>query len=100
MFLSLGGLWVFNRRKACSKDVHMLFFLIAAFFIAIYAFGLPERRYYLNIEYLVILLFFVLVNRMLTLYKVYQKEIFIYSFVVLTFFICLPLTWEQAGKFF
>ncbi len=100
MFLSLGGLWIFNRRKACSIDVHMIFFLMAAFFMAIYAFGLPERRYFLNIEYLVILLFFVLVNRMLALYKVYQKEIFIYSFVVLTFFICVPLTLEQAGKFF
>ena len=100
MFLSLGIFWLFVRRFTDTKTVFFLILLLTSFFIAIYAFGLPERRYFLNIEFLVTALFFVIINRAIVLYRIYRKEIWMYAFFVFSFFFCVPMTWAHLSKLF
>ena len=98
MFISLGMFCLFIRRHSRQEAVWFLSFLMAAFFIAIYAIGMPERRYYFDIEFLVIALFFVMVDRMIVLYRAYRREVWIYALLVFVFFICIPATWQLLNS--
>jgi len=100
IFLSLGMFGFFLRRPAFSRDIFFLFQLLASFFVFIYVIGLPERRYYLNIEFLIIALFCVLTDRMFLFYKIYKKEICIYGLFIFSFFICLPAAWPHLSRVF
>ncbi len=100
MFVSLGLLCFFMKRGPDSRTLLFLYFLLASFFIFIYAFGLPERRYFLTIEFLVIALFFVTLDRMMGWYGVYKKEIWLYAFFLFSFFFCVPVMWQMYNKLF
>jgi len=90
MFISLGMLGFLAGGRSGGKDIYFLFSLLISFMVFIYIFGLPERRYFLNIEFLVIALFFVVMDRAMALYRIYRNEIRIYALVVFAFFICVP----------
>ena len=94
MFICLGGSWFFFRRQKVFKAAVFLFYLLAAFFTTIYAIGMPERRYFLNIEFLVIALFFFVIDRAVVLYRMYRNEIWGYVLLAVLF-ISSTIVWGR-----
>lgn len=90
MFLSLGIIYFFIKYSDI-RTFRFFLLLILSFFLSLYAFGLPERRFLVNIEFLILTIFFVILDKISFLFQVYKKEILIYAIFVFTVFVCLPM---------
>ena len=73
-------------RHVCDKSIYFLFSILSVFFVSIYLCGMPERRYLSYVEFLIIILFFIALDKIISLYRVYKNQIFIYFFCLASFF--------------
>jgi len=95
MFLSLWILCFLDFRWACDKTIYFLFSILGIFLLTIYLCGMPERRYLSYCEFLIVILFFVALDKIISLFKVYQKEIILYFCFVFSFFFLATLTYKK-----
>ncbi len=98
MFLCPWVLCFSALRKCCDRTIFFFFTVLSVFFLSIYLYGMPERRYLSYIEFLIIILFFIAIDKVISLYKAYKSEVLIYIICVFSFFICVPLTWEHLTR--
>jgi len=91
MFLTPWILLLPAFRRVCDKAIYFLFSILSIVFLSIYLCGMPEKRYFSYVEFLVVILFFVALDKIIGLWRVYKKEILAYFFCLLYFFFFIPL---------
>ncbi len=99
MFVFLGVIFLFFLDHSDRGRVLFLYSLMASFLLSVYLMGMPERRYLYFIEFLIVVLFFLAVDKACGLFGIYKKELGIYLFSVLCFCAVVPFTYGLVQKY-
>jgi len=100
MFLCPWILCFSTLRRRCNKSIYFLFSILSVFFLSIYLCGMPERRYLSYVEFLITILFFIAVDKIISLYRVYKSDIFIYLICLSSFCLLIKVATSAASLVF
>jgi len=93
MFCIIWIFYIFPLNNNGPNNIYFLFTLLFIFFISVYLFGMPERRYLFYIEFLILIIFFPVLEKIIFYYKNYENKIIVYLigvgiFIASTPFVC------------